>query len=124
MNKRVTSLSTIFFACFLASAQAQEAKDAHAGHQAAPQNAPDAPRMQKMNMHMQEMRDLMARIRTTQDPAVRKELLKQHREAMQAQMTMMKGMDSMGEGCGSMRQTMMDQMMEQMMEHMTQGETH
>ena len=113
MNRLITALSTIVLAGAIALAQAQETNDAHAGHHPATTQSPqDAPPMQKM-------RDLMARIRTTEDPAVRTELLKQHRELMQAQMKMMDGKEPMGEGCGEM----MQMMMEQMMEHMTQSET-
>ena len=87
--------------------------------------------MKKMQENMQTMRDLMSRAHAAHDPAARDELLKQHREHMQTQMKMMKDMESMGEGCGSMmgggnpeRHAMMQMMMDQMMEHMTQAEAH
>jgi len=108
MNTIARTIPTLLLSGFLSVAQADEPKDAHAGHQ--PPAADNAP-TDRMQENMRHMRDLMAKIRATTDPTERDKLLREHRELMHEQMRSMQGMGRMG-GCDDMMGQMMDQMMQ------------
>jgi len=56
-----------------------------------------------MHEHMQQMRDQMARIHATQDPAERERLMHEHMESMRQQMQMMGSMRSEQHADGASR---------------------
>jgi hypothetical protein len=148
-----------------ASVALAQTADEHAAHHPDQQNAaataPKTPNQSaqtgkpaadRMEQNMKKMRTLIAKIDETKDPAERKRLLAEHRQAMRQQMDMMRGMDSgmmkggmmgktagkdvpnkemmMGEEamkmCSDMRSRMdmMHAMMEQMMAHDDAKQSH
>jgi hypothetical protein len=87
----------------LAQVNPEEHADHHPDQSAATQVAPEASKTQPDNspaadMHrrMQAMQELMSKLEKTTDPAERRRLLEQHREAMHQQMSAMKQMGGMG----------------------------
>jgi hypothetical protein len=91
---------------------AQDEEDEHSGHhpEAASEAAPSGERavtgMEQMQRNMKRIQGLMKQIRSTDDPAVRDDLLQQHLQAMREQIAAMramaahKGMGMMGRGGG------------------------
>jgi hypothetical protein len=108
-------VSGVLLALCLASplTHAQEDQDEHAGHhpeaaaaeQATGSDAPAAG-MERMQRNMKRIQGLMKKIHSTDDEAVREDLLKQHLQAMREQIAAMramadqKGMGMMGKGGG------------------------
>jgi hypothetical protein len=100
------SLATLLLGASVASAQTNA--DEHAAHHpAGAQPTPNAPQssdqakvpaaMSRMQDNMKTMQELMAKVRSSKDPAERQQLMQEHMKAMHEQMDMMRGM-RMGAG--------------------------
>jgi hypothetical protein len=88
-------------------------------------NAQMDKQMSQMQENMKLMQKQMDELRATTDPKKREALMQGHMQTMQANMTMMRGMDGAmmmgGSQCSAMasggHQDMMQMMMDQMMQH-------
>jgi protein CpxP len=90
---------------------AEAAAQEHAAHEEAAQSAPSAEQapgmagMQGMQEHMQTLREQMARIHATSDPAERQRLMSEHMQSMEEHMGMMGRMGQGRPGAGPQAQT-------------------
>jgi len=112
MNRFLCLFAAIVLTTATAHAAEADEADEHAGHHQAVE-APEAPEMEQHDhdvlsaTHLQEnmkaMREMMAQIRATNDPAEKKRLLKAHMLAMREQIKVMLAMSSMRPGAGGMQ---------------------